>query len=542
MDLNFHEVRSLDIEVAEGFDLAAHVAKTYQLYLRCTHSIDKRLFGSSELEPNTSEYEEVLNTVSCDSKNVRVRKILSKHAKAYYEVSYLEDCSFVCVPVILVEGEDRERICRRHIYYPFKLSFSVLANQSVRVTIFSGIEKIRSNFLATSVLPTLLRWFAKAPLNGKTRETNRLISREKYNETYRRIKLLRGKSFVENWPESTDPRKHVHEDCGIVTYLLETWDRQGSRPKFFVDIGCGNGLLVYLLNAEGVDGFGIDVQRRKIWDSLLCETKLVQGAVDPMSMDNVIPPTVDFIIGNHCDELSPWLPILAARRRCGFFLLPCCPFDLKGKFSQRKATEGLYEGFLNYLRQLCLNLGFIVEEDYLSIPSTKRYAFIGSVPASGLPVDIEDRISKIVGPNVNFAPRVPVPNKNCTDIPHDVIDTFLRRIYNHLLSLDNKVVSGWRVGGETHLSELMSLFSEHEKEYLKSQNGGIQTLLKNHRALFKVSCGNASIRDPRTDPPAKPSKKPIKNAKKKNAEPRPCRVAALHPMGCPMGESCPNLH
>ena len=33
----------------------------------------------------------------------------------------------------------------------------------------------------------------------------------------------------------------------------------------FIDIGCGNGLLVYLLVKEGHIGKGIDIRRRNIW-------------------------------------------------------------------------------------------------------------------------------------------------------------------------------------------------------------------------------------------------------------------------------------
>ena len=38
-----------------------------------------------------------------------------------------------------------------------------------------------------------------------------------------------------------------------------------DRPMRFIDIGCGNGLLVYLLVKEGHIGKGIDIRRRNIW-------------------------------------------------------------------------------------------------------------------------------------------------------------------------------------------------------------------------------------------------------------------------------------
>lgn len=67
------------------------------------------------------------------------------------------------------------------------------------------------------------------------------------------------------WPESTDPMKFVYEDVAIATYLLLLWESY-NEPQFFADVGCGNGLLVYILTMEGHPGFGVDVRKRKIWD------------------------------------------------------------------------------------------------------------------------------------------------------------------------------------------------------------------------------------------------------------------------------------
>ena len=40
-----------------------------------------------------------------------------------------------------------------------------------------------------------------------------------------------------------------------------------TTSKGFVDLGCGNGLLVYLLTKEGIpNGVGLDIRKRKIWN------------------------------------------------------------------------------------------------------------------------------------------------------------------------------------------------------------------------------------------------------------------------------------
>lgn len=44
------------------------------------------------------------------------------------------------------------------------------------------------------------------------------------------------------------------------------------RKQTFVDLGCGNGLLTYLLVSEGYEGYGIDIADRKIWPAL-CKDK-----------------------------------------------------------------------------------------------------------------------------------------------------------------------------------------------------------------------------------------------------------------------------
>lgn len=73
------------------------------------------------------------------------------------------------------------------------------------------------------------------------------------------------------WTECTNVEKFIHEDIAIATYLILLWDK---KPQKFVDLGCGNGLLVYIMNSEGHDGIGIDVRSRKIWENYPSSTVL----------------------------------------------------------------------------------------------------------------------------------------------------------------------------------------------------------------------------------------------------------------------------
>lgn len=80
-----------------------------------------------------------------------------------------------------------------------------------------------------------------------------------------------------------------HIDGGTAT---EAKDAQSSRisskanksSPYFVDLGCGNGFLTYLLTSEGFNGCGIDLQKRDIWDKYDVEVDLRQLTVDPSSL------------------------------------------------------------------------------------------------------------------------------------------------------------------------------------------------------------------------------------------------------------------
>lgn len=70
------------------------------------------------------------------------------------------------------------------------------------------------------------------------------------------------------------------------------------------------------------------------------------------------------------------------RLKCGFFLLPCCPFDFYGKFSKNlpncikfAADVGKFGQYFTYIYSIINHLGFQVELDRLKIPSTKRVRF-----------------------------------------------------------------------------------------------------------------------------------------------------------------------
>jgi len=88
------------------------------------------------------------------------------------------------------------------------------------------------------------------------KSTLSLISIIKYSKTYQMLKE-KYKDMIKVWPEVTDPEKFVYEDVAIAAYLLILWEEERAErgltaKQSFVDLGCGNGLLVHILSTEGV--------------------------------------------------------------------------------------------------------------------------------------------------------------------------------------------------------------------------------------------------------------------------------------------------
>lgn len=49
--------------------------------------------------------------------------------------------------------------------------------------------------------------------------------------------------------------------------------------------------------------------------------------------DSTVFPEYDWLIGNHSDELTPWIPVMASRSSftTRYFVLPCCAHDFNKK-------------------------------------------------------------------------------------------------------------------------------------------------------------------------------------------------------------------
>ncbi|GKZ19300.1 tRNA(Ser) Um(44) 2'-O-methyltransferase [Aspergillus brasiliensis] len=192
-----------------------------------------------------------------------------------------------------------------------------------------------------------------------------VIPQHLVQNTYTRLKAKYAAELCQKWVESTEPSKHVFEDLSITAFLIELWrsmygavpaDEQTSTSSSttfpgFVDVACGNGVLVYVLLMEGYEGWGFDARRRKTWSIFpeSVQSRLTEEIYIPKPFSETSPsllqeltikshtgsfPKDTFIISNHADELTVWTPLMATllcpESPSPFIAIPCCSHSLSG--------------------------------------------------------------------------------------------------------------------------------------------------------------------------------------------------------------------
>lgn len=205
--------------------------------------------------------------------------------------------------------------------------------------------------------------------NYKPNKDN-VLPRHLVQDTYSRLKQKYASWLCQNWVEDTEPSKHVFEDLSITAFLIELWrsmygvvpaeerETEGYDPNFpgFVDVACGNGVLVYVLLMEGYRGWGFDARCRKTWkifpetvrERLSEEVYIPKPFADILSGPGASADALDvgakthsgmfpkdtFIMSNHADELTVWTPLMAAlanpQSPLPFMAIPCCSHALSG--------------------------------------------------------------------------------------------------------------------------------------------------------------------------------------------------------------------
>lgn len=170
------------------------------------------------------------------------------------------------------ENEDSRCLSMKNLY---RISYNVNNQCSISVASID-VDSLDPSvqWLRERLFPRLLKWmeFERSNDDALVEGSLNLVSPESYTRLYGELKRKYGLEMVKKWPECTDPNKFVYEDVAIATYLLLLWEKErnengtATRKQSFLDLGCGNGLLVYILTSEGHSGTGIDLRKRQIWD------------------------------------------------------------------------------------------------------------------------------------------------------------------------------------------------------------------------------------------------------------------------------------
>lgn len=347
----------------------------------------------------------------------------------------------------------------------------------------------------------------------------------------------------------------------------------------------------------GVNYIGVDVQKRKIWEVLELlhanhEIKSRRDESDQESPDQHLSmasfelrqepiesatfketfgkydPKITWLLGNHSDELTVWIPVLARQIGCNFLTIPCCDFDFSGKkfdknqpenknFLQSKFHSKSNSGHLTYQEYVRATIVDVchfsdLKEDILRIPSTKRHCFVGF---NTLPEQTDFTLPW----ETKILPRVD-PTTIKRRLPElDWRKEVESRVAFHLLGCAFELVEGsgdskrqksseatdteqtriYNFGCAKPISEIVQHMIKVDPEFtkkLKTIRGGVKSLLLQNSQLFKVQEGKIALRDWRQEVKSKE-----KIAEKWKT--RRCWFYAWHPQGCILDEEqCPYDH
>jgi len=404
------------------------------------------------------------------------------------------------------------------------------------------------------LLPRLTGWADQGAVGNSGAGSLQLVGVEEYTAEYCRMKTKYAKQITDHWEESSDPEKFVHEDLGIASYLLLLWRRQrkqneSSVLQTFVDLGCGNGLLVYLLSMEGHKGVGYDLRSRKIWSWFReCGVELREEVVSPSLTTSF---KTDWVLGNHSDELTPWVPVIAALSgpQTSYWVLPCCPHSFDAKYQRRDANKSVWRDYLDWLASLGKEAGFAVEEDRMRIPSTKRVCQVGEVARESFADRREKIVALVARRAAGFVAREKVERvRNCSKVDRQLVANIVDRVAR--LCLAEKVLvqvegRSWNQGSSLPLGQVVAALEKAEVslQKLKSECGGLQTLLKNHHHVFVVRGGLVRVRVPGEEVLSSKRRPGKGSGGEKRTKTKPCWHHQSHPDGCPLpAETCTWLH
>jgi hypothetical protein len=361
MTVEWHRVAEMPCE----FQLE-HFEEVMDLILHEPNIISPSILRAEILEQKDySEYVEI------------VRKIVPKQERDAEFVQHIQDYGSMVVHTTHCDVSELPYFYPKFQSFRYCFEFDHIA---IDVLPFVGLEDsvddVRFRSIWNRIIKMLHR-FGTGTMNGYQKKVHHdlVVPKIEFQDLYRELKT-KYKHWVDKWDLDTDPQKHVFEDISIAAFLIALWrqDPGASKQYKFLDLGCGNGFLTYLLTTEGYSGYGIDMAKRDTWDQFDCDLRM--ECIDPST---AVFDNVEWIIGNHPDELTLWIPLIAAKSNdCKFLVIPCCSYELSGRrFSKTIPTLGRYKTFCNEIEHVATQIGFKVEREVLRIPSTKNQCLLG---------------------------------------------------------------------------------------------------------------------------------------------------------------------
>lgn len=254
-------------------------------YILSSENITEKLVSSkfikeSNINLNKTSFSELENS----KKYLNISRLLPRNPEIYsptIEVTIVEKDNNSITSYYKCLLNDKQSLGFK---YPYQICYR--NNEiSIKVKKLEDKNDPSLEWIKTHLFPRLIKWIDNSEMqNNFVSGSLNLVPTDKYAELYGQLKQKYGAEIVKIWPENTDPLKFVYEDIAIATYLLLIWEKEridlGTEERqTFLDLGCGNGLLVHILASEGHKGLGIDLRKRKIWDLFPESTHLEVGII-----------------------------------------------------------------------------------------------------------------------------------------------------------------------------------------------------------------------------------------------------------------------
>lgn len=236
-----------------------------RVYLNKPQVINNWLAGSIIIQdtPSSDELTILLPNFNLASyfNQIEIREFLSKSSKIFNDIRYLVMYTSNLVVFFPIDVEVNKK-------YPSPSFVHMIEYETSNLNLYirkGEEEKNNSDYsrqvkwLAHELLPKINNWSmnikADAEFTCANLNTLKLYDSmiNDYWKLYQTMKTTYWNLFNPIWNQltGTDPKKFIYEDIHIACYLILAWRYFKCDVKCFVDLGCGNGLLVYILNDQG---------------------------------------------------------------------------------------------------------------------------------------------------------------------------------------------------------------------------------------------------------------------------------------------------